>query len=441
MSRIEYTEPAQATTLVLTTIGVAGAATLIGNVLNIPVYAAGTVTGADEGITLNGTLVELGYPVGDPSASPFTVGRRIDMNGQNLELFNGYTVMNNNNPLESCLFFSADATAPTGHYLMEAEFFNEVGDMVPWRLQTLETDNGDGTFDHIIVYGFNHSHSEDAALPGWFESSEYHYLTHNYERHIQIQAYASELRLLSYTYEFNAVSFATDTCLLFVSFTLFEMRTLTGVPISAYSLTAGGTDFGVNSPSGITGYIEATDDGAGTITMMNTGTNVAGTDYVFEGWKLIYFDAVASHSIYIDPSDWSLHADGVWVANPLSNTFFIDNASTLDLQINFQPSRNTYHMIVSTATADWGDYIPQPNTYTRSFYAIGSATPMLQLTQNPTPFATFSGFLITGKPFGGITVAESFEIGSAVVAATALDTTQYIEVWMAGALRKLLVGL
>lgn len=441
MAEVDYTEPAQRITL--TTLGVSGPATLIGDVLNIPDYSAGGgfVTGADEGLTLNGPIVELGYPEFSSPRSLFTDNRIVNLDGNNLDFFNGSVNFDVSDPTIAPVNFPADATSVAGHQLIYVEFFNVTGDAVPWRLTTFETDNGDGTFDHIVIQGFNHAHSDDAALPGWFESIEYHYLHDFYERHIQFQAYASELRLQSFTYVFSGVDFAHDTCLLFHSFTLYEMRSLLGAPIAAYSFTLHGVDYGVNTTTGITGYIEAQDDVAGSITMMNTGTNVLGTDYAFQGWKHIYFDAIGSHSIFIDPADWSLHADGIWVANPLSNTFFIDNASSLDLRINFQPSRDLWHMRVSLLTAEWGDYIPNPNGYLRTFYATDGITDtlMLSLAAFPALSAIFGGYVKTGKPAGGVSVASDWRIGSQVNAVVVLDTTRYLEVDIEGVIVKLAI--
>lgn len=441
MAQISYTEPEQATTLVLTTFGVAGPATLIGDILNIPIYAAGTVTGADEGLTLNGTLVELGYPGVGPAAGVFTEDRIIGLGTFDLGFYNGVCNFLIEDPTQAPVGFPTDAGAPAGHQIIRVDFFNTGSDLVPWRLSTFETDNGDGTFDHIVIQGYNHAHGDDGALPGWFESIEYHYLHDFYERHIQLQAYASEIRLQSFTYFFSGVDFASDTCLLFHCFTLYEMRSLQNIPIAAYSFTLVGVDYGVNTTTGITGYIEAQNDVAGSITMMNTGTNVAGTDYAFQGWKHIYFDAIGSHSIFIDPADWSLHADGIWVANPLSNTFFIDNASSLDLRINYQPSRDLWHMRVSLITAEWGDYIPNPNGYLRTFYATDGVTDtlMLSLAAFPALSAIFGGYVKTGKPAGGVSVASDWRIGSQVNAVVVFDATRYLEVDIEGVIVKLAI--
>jgi hypothetical protein len=448
MAEVDYTEPAQKTSLILTTFGVAGPSTLVGDTLNIPIYAAG-ITGADEGLTLNGSLVELGYPGVGPAAGLFTEDRIIGLGTWDLGFYNGVCNFLIEDPTQAPMGFPTDSGAPAGHQIIRVDFFNTVSDDVPWRLTTFESDNGDGTFDHVMIQGFNHSHSDDPALPGWFDSIEYHYLHDFYERHIQFQAYASEVRLMSYTYTFSGVDFASDVCLLFFSSTSFAFRNLNVPNQFEYIFGTPGTDlivgqFGNQVENHLVpgtvygGYIEKINMPLAKVSLQNTGP---ATDYEFLGWRNVYFSSIGPHAIFATEADFSFTADKIWVSNPASNALSFDNASSLDLQINFQPSRNSYHMKVSTATSEWGDYIPNPNGYLRTFYATDGITDtlMLSLAAFPALSAIFPGYVKTGKPAGGVSVASDWRIGSQVNAVVVLDTTRYLEVDIEGVIVKLAI--
>jgi hypothetical protein len=352
-----------------------------------PPSGATGVLSANDGLSVSGSVAKLGQAVGaigNPAA--LTENRQLPMGGFSTNFDSGNFTITNPNP------YFLDVTVPSGggvYYFKRVNFNTNVTShqFYDWYLST---DNGDGTFDHVQAQGFR---GNGNTIPNWFESLEYQYLSAGYERHIQFQAYNSELRLSSYTYAFSGIDFAHDSCLFFHSLTSWAIRSMgtqhEGLFYSGGTPTAPGQfGFGNDDLAGgtLTGYIEKCDSVNHKVSLQNNGNDPSGTSYEFQGFPKIYFDTIGSHSIYVDGSDWSLHADKVWVANPSSNTFSIDNASTLDLQINFQPSRNTYHMIVSTATAEWGDYIPSPNGYSRTFY--WGTTQMLSLSKSVALFST-----------------------------------------------------
>lgn len=75
--------------IALTTIGTSGAATFVGNVLNIPQYAGGTIQGG-SGLSQVGNIINLGYPtLTDANASPLTQNSFINVGGFD------YTVIGN----------------------------------------------------------------------------------------------------------------------------------------------------------------------------------------------------------------------------------------------------------------------------------------------------------------------------------------------------------
>jgi hypothetical protein len=352
-----------------------------------PPSGATGVLSANDGLSVSGSVAKLGQAVGEVgNPASLTENRQLPMGGFSTNFDSGNFTITNPNP------YFLDVTVPSGggvYYFKRVNFNTNVTShqFYDWYLST---DNGDGTFDHVQAQGFR---GNGNTIPNWFESLEYQYLSAGYERHIQFQAYNSELRLSSYTYAFSGIDFAHDSCLFFHSLTSWAIRSMgtqhEGLFYSGGTPTAPGQfGFGNDDLAGgtLTGYIEKCDSVNHKVSLQNNGNDPSGTSYEFQGFPKIYFDTIGSHSIYVDGSDWSLHADKVWVANPSSNTFSIDNASTLDLQINFQPSRNTYHMIVSTATAEWGDYIPSPNGYSRTFY--WGTTQMLSLSKSVALFST-----------------------------------------------------
>lgn len=392
---------------------------------------SGTLTGANDGLSLFGTtIVQLGQDVaaaGNPAQ--ILQDREVPMNAHVVN-WNGGQHAGYGDLIGLQSFLNLKNPQPNT-FRRQIEFHwsnNSVSHPdIPFRFATVETDNGDTTFDHIFAQGFNIDHSDSGAFPGFFRSREYLYLSDFFELHEQFQAYGEETRLQSFTYVYSGADWVNDTCLIFFSGTSYEFRTLD--PVGQIALFAIGgaavdkTNFTFSSLSG-TDTLRLQIDGAA---HRLTVESLAGlTDMLMQGFSSMEFGGTANSprvvsDVFFTKSIHTINGQILTVDN---------DGGSLDLTIDWLASRNVWNTKISGATAEWTDTIPSPNGYTRGFKVAGGIT-MLEMTNNGN--AIFGIPIQTPNPGSGTGVIK---MGAIQAAAVVLDAANYWEVMVNGVLKK-----
>jgi hypothetical protein len=392
---------------------------------------SGTVNAANNGLSLfNINTVVLGQDVGDATnKGQILTDREIPMNAHVVNWNGGqHAGYGDLVGLQSFVNFeNPDANTFRRH----AEFHWSNNDVthpdIPFRFCTAETDNGDGTFDHIFAQGFNIDHSDTGAFPGFFRSREYLYLSDFFELHEQFQAYGEETRLQSFTYVYSGIDWVNDTCLVFFSGTSYEFRTLD--PVGQVAIFAIGGS-AVNKANFEFSSLNGSDVGRFQIDPVAHQwvfeSHSGLTDLLIQGFTSMEFGGTANSprvvsDVFFTKSIHTINGQILTVDN---------DGGSLDLTIDWLASRNVWNTKFSGATAEWTDTIPSPNGYTRGFKVAGGIM-MLEMTNNGN--AVFGIPIVTPDPGSG---TAPVKLGTVQAAAVTLDAANYWEVMINGVLKK-----
>lgn len=147
---------------------------------------------------------------------------------------------------------------------------------VPYTIRYIPASNGDGTYDQVLMQGFNIDRSFDPTQSSWKTSLEYHYLGSLHEYHLEFQNPAGEVaRVMSFTLS-EGGSLFTSASNLYFKINHIEMRAH-GVGDTAFITFAGdvrtATTFTISARDGLSQVTEAVSGNAVTFTGLSSSTN------------------------------------------------------------------------------------------------------------------------------------------------------------------------
>lgn len=318
-------------------------------------------------------------------------------------------------------------SANLGRNIRQIDFSHNPTGM-PFREQTVETDNGDGTYDHIFFHGWNRNRSDNASYPGWGYSEEFHYAAgapnDNYERHHHIWAFGGEVRDESMTYNYTGNQNTTNS-LLYWSSSAYSYRNLWGHEIQGTTL-GGLTEYPNNlrfffqTPRGDKGFRLSIDSLSNTVAIDNNvgGSTVTGQILAHTNWARVSFNGGANFRITDVNSIYDLSS-----INEQAGTFNLYSQTGANaLNLYASGTGLVYAMNLSGSGA--------------SFYTGVDDYIFLDPSATIQSLEIKSTGIKTADPSGG---KGLWLLGKQKAAAVTLDTTHYVEVKIDGTLYKLAI--
>jgi hypothetical protein len=421
----------------LTTFGNSGPSTLLAGVLNIPVYGPGTVTGANDGLTSDGTTVKLGQStgaLGDPAK--LLENRDIPLNGFNLLFRDGGIIINN--PSNPAILYHSPAAST---YYLERAYTSSLTNLVPFERFLDANPNGGPPDDNVYIQGWNIDSRTVTTQPSWTTRLEYQFVGDFYEYHLQWSNAAATIteRLMSFTFVDHG-SLAGDQCLTFFKNTGFEMRTLfnDNPHWSTSNNIAAGIDSTVITRASNDGTLQVRDTVNATVPNISTILQAGVLPYLWQNFSSYQFQGNAadgSLSLFIgyQPAPYGLPGPAL---GPTAGGF----VSIFDPVVTSVFSGDDAKLIFSPANSVGfpRGYINLSQGDGQMHFHVQAGGYFFSWDQNGVQIlALDANGLLTGTPGGS--GAGSWRMGTVIAGVFTVDLTHAVEVNINGALTRLAV--